>query len=118
MVDDHVDTCAALTNVLTRRGHAVAIAHDLRTAIELAGTQSFELLISDVGLPDGNGVELMTHLRNAGVRGIAISGFGMGADLEKSLAAGFSEHLVKPLDFSRLEAAIERAMRPVEEVTS
>lgn len=118
LVDDHVDTCAALTNLLTRRGHAVAIAHDLRTAIELAGTQSFELLISDVGLPDGNGVELMTHLRNAGVRGIAISGFGMGADLEKSLAAGFSEHLVKPLDFSRLEAAIERAMRPVEEVTS
>ena len=71
----------------------------------------FDLLISDVGLPDGSGLELMTRLRaTSGIRGIAISGFGMNGDVEKSMQAGFSEHLVKPVNLEKLEAAIEQAM--------
>jgi signal transduction histidine kinase/ActR/RegA family two-component response regulator len=110
LVDDHLDTCTALGSLLGRRGHVISTAHDLRSAIRLAGSHPFDLLISDVGLPDGNGAELMTHLRSKGTRGIAISGFGMEPDVRKSLAAGFSEHLVKPIDFAQLEAAIVRAM--------
>jgi CheY-like chemotaxis protein len=76
-----------------------------------AERDQFDLLISDVGLPDGTGLELMTRLRAAtGIRGIAISGFGMNGDVEKSLLAGFSEHLVKPVNLEKLEAAIEQAM--------
>jgi two-component system CheB/CheR fusion protein len=111
LVDDHADTCAALEKLLARRGHRVVAAHDVRSAMEAARQDAFDLVISDVGLPDGTGMELMTRLRAVGaVRGIAISGFGMNGDREKSLEAGFSAHLTKPIDFRKLEAAIEDAM--------
>jgi signal transduction histidine kinase/ActR/RegA family two-component response regulator len=115
LVDDHLDTSAALKRLLTRQGHVVAAAHDVRSAIETAGRDQFDLLISDVGLPDGSGLELMRRLRAAtGIRGIAISGFGMNGDVEKSLQAGFFEHLVKPVNLEKLEAAIDHAMSGAE----
>ena len=80
----------------------------MHSALDTAERDHFDLIISDVGLPDGNGTELMKRLRVASrIRGIAISGFGSNADREKSLAAGFSEHLVKPITMERLEAAIQ-----------
>ncbi len=110
-MDDHPDTTAALERLLTRRGHRVAAAHDMQSAIEAAERGQFDLLISDVGLPDGSGLELMTRLRaRSGIPGIAISGFGMNGDVEKSIKAGFTEHLVKPVGLEKLEAAIEHAM--------
>lgn len=111
LVDDHPDTSTALERLLTRRGHTVVAAHDMRSAVAAAGRGQFDLLISDVGLPDGSGLELMTRLRaTSGIRGIAISGFGMNGDVEKSMQAGFFEHLVKPVNLEKLEAAIEQAM--------
>ena len=111
LVDDHPDTSTALERLLARRGHIVATAHDMRSALATAEGQRFDLLISDVGLPDGSGLELMTNLHaTSGLRGIAISGFGMNGDIEKSLQAGFTEHLVKPVNLEELEAAIEHAM--------
>ena len=90
--------------MLARRGHTVAAARDMRSAMEAAEGGQFDLLISDVGLPDGSGLELMTRLRaTSGIRGIAISGFGMNGDVEKSMQAGFSEHLVKPVNLEKLE---------------
>jgi signal transduction histidine kinase len=111
LVDDHQDTCVALERLLMRRGHLVAATHNMRSAMEAAGRNQFDLLISDIALPDGTGMELMACLRAiSGLRGIAISGFGMNADIEKSLSAGFSEHLVKPVKLEKLEAAIDRVM--------
>lgn len=111
LVDDHPDTCAALERLLKLRGHSVAAAHSMRGALEIAGQDSFDLLISDVGLPDGNGMDLLRYLRaRQPMRGIAISGFGMDADINKSLEAGFSDHLVKPVKLEKLEAAIARVM--------
>jgi len=111
LVDDHVDTCIALEKLLTRRGHRVVTAHDVRSAIEAARSDTFDLLISDMGLPDGTGVELMGRLNGIGaMRGIAISGFGMYGDVEKSLAAGFAMHLIKPVQFQKLEEAIAATM--------
>ena len=111
LVDDHPDTCAALEKLLTLRGHSVIAVHNMRAALEAAAGNSFDLLISDVGLPDGNGMDLLLYLRAMRpIRGIAISGFGMDADIRKSLEAGFSEHLVKPVKLERLEAAIQHAM--------
>jgi signal transduction histidine kinase/ActR/RegA family two-component response regulator len=111
LVDDHPDTCAALERLLKLRGHSVAAAHSMRGALEIAGQDSFDLLISDVGLPDGNGMDLLRYLRaQQPIRGIAISGFGMDADINKSLEAGFSDHLVKPVKLEKLEAAIARVM--------
>jgi signal transduction histidine kinase/CheY-like chemotaxis protein len=111
LVDDHPDTCAALERLLTLRGHTVTAAHNMREALVRAGHGSFDLLISDVGLPDGNGMDLLRALRTQQpIRGIAISGFGMDADIGKSLEAGFAEHLVKPVKLEKLEAAIARVM--------
>ena len=111
LVDDHHDTCAALERLLIRRGHLVAAMPNMRSAMEAATRNQFDLLISDIALPDGTGTELMTCLRAlSGIRGIAISGFGMNGDIQKSLQAGFSEHLVKPVKLERLEAAIESVM--------
>jgi CheY-like chemotaxis protein len=111
LVDDHIDTCAALGKLLLGRGHHIVTAHDVQSAMEAARRDSFDLLISDVGLPDGTGMELMETLRNTRpVRGIAISGFGMDGDLKRSMEAGFSAHLTKPISFEKLEEAIARAM--------
>jgi signal transduction histidine kinase len=112
LVDDHPDTCAALEKLLKLRGHSVTAANSMREAMEVsAAGGAFDLLISDVGLPDGNGMDLVRYLRSQRpIRGIAISGFGMDADISKSLEAGFSEHLVKPVKLEKLEAAIARVM--------
>jgi CheY-like chemotaxis protein len=111
LVDDHRDTCAALEKLLVRRGHLVAVTHDMRSAMETAVRDQFDLLISDVALPDGTGMELMMRLRAiSGIPGIAISGFGNNGDIERSLQAGFSDHLIKPIKLETLEAAIERAI--------
>jgi len=111
LVDDHHDTCAALEKLLVRRGHLVAVTHDVRSAMEAVVRNKFDLLISDIALPDGTGMDLMVQLRAvANVPGIAISGFGNNGDIERSLQAGFSEHLIKPIKLDKLEAAIERAL--------
>jgi CheY-like chemotaxis protein len=72
--------------------------------------QGFDVLVSDIGLPDGNGVELMATLRRHGpLRGIAISGFGTSTDVRRSLDAGFERHLTKPVHLDELVAVIEPA---------
>ena len=111
LVDDHQDTCVALERLLVRRGHLVAAAHNVRSAMEASCRNSFDLLISDIALPDGSGTELMAYLHAmAHIPGIAISGFGMNGDVHKSLEAGFVEHLVKPVKMENLEAAIDRVI--------
>jgi CheY-like chemotaxis protein len=111
LVDDHEDTCSALEKLLARRGHLIAVAHNVRAAMEAAVRNKFDLLISDIALPDGTGMDLMMQLRAiSNVLGIAISGFGNNSDIERSLRAGFSEHLIKPVKLDNLEAAIERTL--------
>jgi signal transduction histidine kinase len=112
LVDDHHDTCAALEKLLARRGHLVAVTHNVRSAMEAAVRNKFDLLISDIALPDGTGMDLMMQLRAiTNIPGIAISGFGNNGDIERSLRAGFSVHLTKPIKLDYLEAAIERTLR-------
>jgi two-component system CheB/CheR fusion protein len=111
LVDDHQDTCAALQKLLVRRGHLVAATHNVRSAMEAAVRNRFDLLISDIALPDGSGMELMMQLHAISrIPGIAISGFGNNGDIEKSLQAGFSEHLIKPVKLEKLEAAMGRTI--------
>jgi CheY-like chemotaxis protein len=67
--------------------------------------------LRDIALPDGTGIDLMRQLRAiSNLPGIAISGFGNNGDIERSLRAGFSEHLIKPVKLENLEAAIERTL--------
>jgi DNA-binding NtrC family response regulator len=88
-----------------------AVAHNVRAAMEAAVRKKFDLLISDIALADGSGMDLMLQLHAiSDIPGIAISGFGNTGDIQKSLRAGFSEHLIKPVKLHDLEAAIERAI--------
>lgn len=108
-VEDHEDTARVLSRILKNAGFDVSHAGTLAEARELAAGRRFDLLISDVGLPDGSGLELMQDLRDAqGLRGIALSGFGTEDDVAASAAAGFAAHLTKPVDWERLRAEIER----------
>ena len=107
VVDDHHDTCTGMKMMLERRGYRITLAHTADQAVEKAQQEKFDLLISDIGLPDRSGYELMKELRTKNsLRGIALSGFGMESDITKAHAAGFSEHLTKPINFERLEEAI------------
>jgi signal transduction histidine kinase/CheY-like chemotaxis protein len=107
VVDDHVDTCTGMQMMMERRGYRVTIAHTADEAVEKAERKEFDLVISDIGLPDRSGYELMHELSTTkGLRGIALSGFGMENDVSRARAAGFSEHLTKPINFDRLDEAI------------
>ena len=111
LVDDHADTCIGMKMMLERRGYDITVAHSAGQAVEKTREQDFDLLISDIGLPDRSGYELMSELRQSkGLRGIALSGFGMDADVDKAREAGFSEHLTKPINFDRLEEAIRQLL--------
>lgn len=112
LVEDHADTAETLERLLTRRGYAVATAASLRAAAECLAEGEFDVLVSDIGLPDGSGLELMPQFLAAAegrpIAGIALSGFGMPEDVERSQRAGFHEHLTKPVDFALLQKALAR----------
>jgi len=111
LVEDHVDTARVMASLLRKMGYTVHTVGSVREALEAAQHEPFELLISDIGLPDGSGVEIMTHFRHKpGVAGIALSGFGHDDDFRQSHEAGFKAHLVKPIDIRKLQEAIQAAM--------
>jgi PAS domain S-box-containing protein len=111
-VEDHEDTARVLGRILKSAGFEVSHAGSVARARELADMGKYGLLISDVGLPDGSGLDLMRSLRDSqGMTGIALSGFGTDEDIAASTAAGFAEHLTKPVDWDRLRGAIERLAR-------
>ena len=110
IVENHDDTRYLLGVLLEQLGHTVHAAANLGDAVAAAQGEDFDLLISDIGLPDGSGWELLERLGDrAPPYAIAMSGFGMASDRQKSLAAGFRHHLVKPVEPNQLDALIEEA---------
>jgi CheY-like chemotaxis protein len=109
LVDDHADTRRILSRLLGRCGHEVSTADCGQSALKLMETEPFDALISDIGLPDSSGYELVREAkRRQPVRGIALSGFGMEEDVRRSLEAGFDYHLTKPVEFQELRALLQR----------
>jgi PAS domain S-box-containing protein len=113
LVEDHLDTAEALAELLRLLGHEVVVAATVAAALaaadEIRGRQQegTDLVISDLGLPDGSGLDLMRELaRRHGLKGIALSGYGMEEDLRRSREAGFERHLTKPVDFEVLQAVL------------
>jgi CheY-like chemotaxis protein len=115
LVEDHGDTAQTMVTVLEMAGYEVATAGDVATALDILDKQPFDLLISDLGLPDRSGLDLMRELRTRGsaLPGIALSGYGMESDMEQSRAAGFLAHLVKPVEPARLLEAMQKALPKV-----
>jgi PAS domain S-box-containing protein len=109
LVEDDETTLNVLTRLLSQSGHEVTAASSFQSAVEIGEGSDFDLIISDVGLPDGSGLDLIRRLRERRpTPGIALSGFGMDEDLARSQEAGFQAHLTKPVDFATLETAIHR----------
>jgi two-component system CheB/CheR fusion protein len=115
LVEDHVDTAEAMSDLLRLMGHEVIVANSVAAALTVAGdTQDgtgrrLDLVVSDLGLPDGSGQDVMRELsRRYGLRGIALSGYGMEDDVRRSQEAGFLRHLTKPVDLQMLKAAIRQ----------
>ena len=107
LVEDHRDTAEQLTRLLRRAGHHVSCVGSVKEALERGQDGGFDILISDLGLPDGSGYDLMRDLaRSQHIPGIALSGFGMKEDIENSIAAGFSRHFTKPVDWQELQSEI------------
>jgi CheY-like chemotaxis protein len=111
LVDDHDDTLMLMKMMLERRGYAVHAVMSAGEAVEVARQRRFDLLISDINLPDGNGLDVFREIRGLGTsRAIALSGFGRDADVRRSREAGFLEHLVKPVNMQKLHEVIQRVL--------
>ena len=107
LVEDHSDTSRTMKRLLHHSGYQVRTADSVASALREAEAGAFDLLICDIGLPDGSGLDLMRQLlAKQPVKGIALSGYGMEDDVRRSREAGFAEHLTKPVDVRRLEEVI------------
>ena len=103
LVEDHADTRRTLSRLLSRCGHMVSSTDHVESALKLLDSKRFDAVVSDIGLPDRSGYELMSVAKERHhLKGIALSGFGMEEDVQRSLAAGFDHHLTKPVDFRNL----------------
>jgi PAS domain S-box-containing protein len=109
LVEDHADTARTIQRLLQNAGYRVLVAGNLAAARDLASAHTFDLIISDIGLPDGSGLDLLQQICPTDpVPAIAVSGYGMKADIDASRAAGFAEHLTKPVDWAQLRDAVQR----------
>jgi CheY-like chemotaxis protein len=120
LVEDHYNSAAIISRLLRPMGyeiaHAATIAEALRIAENEMRSAGLDLVISDLGLPDGSGLDMMRKLSTEfGLRGIALSGFGTDSDRAESMAAGFDRHLTKPIDIADLRSAIVDLARPYDQ---
>jgi CheY-like chemotaxis protein len=110
LVEDHSETAAVLARLLQRHGHEVAVAGTVASALQLVASAPFDLILSDIGLPDGTGHDLMNLVRQQKYQtpGVALTGYGMEDDLSRSRDVGFAAHVVKPVDMAQLQSVIQR----------
>jgi CheY-like chemotaxis protein len=119
VVENHIDTLKWLTLYLQQMGHTVTSARTMSEALAVLPKASCEVLISDIGLPDGDGWELLQRVREGG-RGlpgysIAMSGYGMNSDRSKSKATGYSQHILKPFKAAELQRMLGEAVRTLDQ---
>jgi two-component system CheB/CheR fusion protein len=111
LVEDHAETRAIMVKLLRKLGHDVTTATCVKEALAVARDRAIDFIVSDIGLPDGSGHDVMRALCGQGaIKGIAVSGYGTEEDVQASLDAGFFRHLVKPIDLSRLQIAIQQSL--------
>jgi CheY-like chemotaxis protein len=112
LVEDDADSLSALARLIAMIGHRPLAAGTASEALRLAREQRCDMVVSDVGLPDRSGLELMRELASLyPIPGIAVSGYTEAADVTECARAGFVRHLTKPVDFQKLIAAVEELSR-------
>ena len=109
LVEDHEGTARAMARLLRQMEHEVVVAGTLDAARRAASDRTLDLLISDLALPDGTGLDLIREMQAVRpIRGIALTGYGRDEDVARTREAGFAAHLTKPVDVTRLLETIER----------
>ncbi len=114
LVEDHPESAIIIAKLLESKGHTVTKADSVAAALEACTSSSFDIILSDVGLPDGTGYEFMEQFRalyGTQVPSVALTGFGMDEDIAQSLEAGFNEHLTKPVNFQKLDQILAKLTR-------
>ena len=111
VVENHADTLESLKLYLEDSGHEVATAMTLEQALQALKSVGHDVVICDIGLPDGTGWELIDFLKaHPKIYAVAMSGFGQNADSTRSRAAGFRHHLLKPFRGAELDKVLEEAL--------
>ena len=109
LVEDHDDTRRTLSRLLTHFGHKVVTADNVRNAIEIIDSDTINVLLCDIGLPDGSGYDVVSQARSKrSIKGVALTGFGTEAHVRRSKEAGFDFHLVKPVNFRELQTVLDQ----------
>jgi signal transduction histidine kinase len=110
VVDDNQDSACSMTLLLELQGHKVQVAHAGHTALRLAGECSPDVILLDIGMPGMNGYEVARQLRSQPAFSdtllIAVTGYGRASDVKQTESAGFDHHLVKPIDYDKLQSLL------------
>jgi PAS domain S-box-containing protein len=109
LVEDHVDTRRTLCRLLRHFGHEISEADCSQRALEIVRAKTFDVVLSDIGLPDGSGYDIISQAkRKQMVTGVALTGFGTDEDIRRGREAGFDFHLIKPVDFHELRSVLDQ----------
>ena len=109
LVEDHGDTRRTLSRLLSHFGHEISVADCTRSALEIVEAKEFDVVLSDIGLPDGSGYDVISQAkRKHPVRGVALTGFGTNEDIRRGKEAGFDFHLTKPVDLHELRSVLSQ----------
>jgi PAS domain S-box-containing protein len=109
LVEDHRDTRRTLSRLLTHFGHEVLAADNIQSAIKIVDSGNVQVLLCDIGLPDGTGYELVARAKSKQpLKAVALTGFGTEDDIRRSKEAGFDFHLVKPVDLHELQTVLDQ----------
>ena len=109
LVEDHGDTRQTLSRLLTHFGHQISVADNTQSALAIMQSQKFDVVLSDIGLPDGSGYDVISQAKQKQpVKAVAITGFGTDEDVRRGKEAGFDFHLVKPIDFHELRTVLDQ----------
>jgi CheY-like chemotaxis protein len=109
LVEDHGDTRHTLSRLLTHFGHQISVAENTQTALEMVQSEKFDVVLSDIGLPDGSGYDVISEAkRRQPIKAVALTGFGTDEDIRRGKEAGFDFHLVKPVDFHELRTVLNQ----------
>jgi CheY-like chemotaxis protein len=112
LLEDHADTARALSRLLEKRGYRTQTAPTIAAALAAVEQAEFDLLLCDLGLPDGTGMDFIERVRQQKkTPAIALTGFGMQQDVERARQAGFDAHLTKPVNVQKLEATIWQLLK-------
>jgi PAS domain S-box-containing protein len=109
LVEDHADTRRTLSRLLSHFGHDISVADSTQSALEIVKAKQFDVVLSDIGLPDGSGYDVISQAkRKQRLKGVALTGFGSEADIRRGQEAGFDFHLIKPVDFHELRSVLDQ----------